>query len=90
MEDLWKKFKEETSEDLNKIRSFLNEMSQGEKSFERKIVKRKPSKPKESKKTTPRKKIYGKLSTLVKEIMEKENLSRAQAYRVARKRFDNF
>ena len=90
MEDLWKKFKEETSEDLNKIRSFLNEMSHSEKSFERKIVKHKASKPKASKKMTPRKKIYGKLSTLVKEIMEKENLSRAQAYRVARKRFDNF
>ena len=41
------------------------------------------------KKTSPRKKIYGKLTSLVKEIMEKENLSRAQAYRVAKKRILN-
>ena len=34
-----------------------------------------------------RKKIYGKLKDLVKEIMEKENVSRAQAYRRAKKRF---
>ncbi|NIO44414.1 MAG: hypothetical protein GTN36_02570 [Candidatus Aenigmarchaeota archaeon] len=34
-----------------------------------------------------RKKIYGKLKDLVKEVMEKENISRAQAYRRVKKRF---
>ena len=91
MEDLWQKFKEETTEDLNKIKNFLNEMSQDEKSLEKKIVKHLSPKPARPVKTrTPRKKIYGKLKDLVQEIMEKENLSRAQAYRVARKRLDNF
>lgn len=91
MEDLWKKFKDETTEDLNKIKNFLDEMSHDEKSFERKIVRKiAPKQPSGGKKHSSRKKIYGKLSNLVKEIMEKENLSRAQAYRVARKRFDNF
>ena len=88
MEDVWQKFKSETSDDLKKIRNFLNEISHDEKSIEKKIVKRITSKV--SEKRTPRKKIYGKLKDMVQEIMEKENLSRAQAYRVARKRLDNF
>ena len=67
-------------------------MSQDEKSLEKKIVKHIVPKTSSSEKPkqTPRKKIYGKLKDLVQEIMEKENLSRAQAYRVARKRLDNF
>ena len=40
-------------------------------------------------KISSRKKIYGKLKDIVKEIMEKENLSRAQAYRKAKKRLLN-
>lgn len=92
MEDLWQKFKEETTEDMSKIRNFLNEISQDEKSLEKKIVKRIAPKASSSNKPkqTPRKKIYGKLKDMVNEIMEKENLSRAQAYRVAKKRLDNF
>jgi putative heme degradation protein len=91
MEDLWQKFKEETTEDLSKIKNFLNEMSHDEKSLEKKIAKRIVPKAASSVKSkTPRKKIYGKLKDLVQEIMKKENLSRAQAYRVARKRLDNF
>lgn len=92
MEDLWHKFKQETKDDLQKIRGFLDEISHHEKS-QRTVavvkrvahVKKKSSKPKTS---TPRKKIYGKLKDLVNEIMEAENLSRAQAYRVARKRLE--
>jgi len=95
MEDLWQKFKDETTEDLKKIRNFLNEISRDETSFEKKIKmhiapKEKTVSDEKIKKHTPRKKIYGKLKNHVKEIMEKENLSRAQAYRVARKRLDNF
>ncbi|MFH0929505.1 MAG: hypothetical protein V1818_04105 [Candidatus Aenigmatarchaeota archaeon] len=96
MEDLWHKFKQETKDDLKKIRGFLDEISHHEKS--QKTVKRTKNvalgvatkkKPASKPKTvTPRKKIYGKLKDLVNEIMEAENLSRAQAYRVARKRFE--
>ena len=95
MEDLWHKFKSETADDLNKIRNFLEEISHNETSFEKKIKKRivpkeKTASTEKSKKQSQRKKIYGKLKDHVKEIMEKENLSRAQAYRVAKKRLDNF
>ena len=87
MEDLWQKFKEETTEDLKKIRNFLDEMSQNEKSLEKKLEKSIVSKEKKLLKT-PRKEIYGKMRDLVNDIMEKENLSRAQAYRLARKRIE--
>ncbi|MBN2202937.1 MAG: hypothetical protein JW700_02025 [Candidatus Aenigmarchaeota archaeon] len=89
MEYLWLKFKNETKDDLSKIRSFLDEISHHEKS--QKTI----AKPKKTVKTTrkakpkamtPRKKIYGKLKDIVNQIMEAENLSRAQAYRVAKKR----
>jgi len=104
MEDLWKKFKQETQEHIQKIIEFLNETSLNEKS---QLVE--PEKPvinlnneisqipeptqqivleENNKSEKPsRKKIYGKLRDLVKEIMEKENVSRAQAYRRAKKRF---
>jgi len=36
-------------------------------------------------KATPRKRIYGKLKDVVKDIMQKEKVSRAQAYRRAKK-----
>ena len=120
MEDLWKKFKQETQKHVQKINEFLNEKSQNEKS---QIIE--PEKPminleneksqqlvwiekslneipnkmsevneqvqqivleKNETKKIERKKIYGKLKDLVKEIMEKENLSRAQAYRRAKKK----
>lgn len=93
MEDLWQKFKSETSEDLNKIKNFLDEISHNETSTKEKTKRNTVSKAKKSSEKiehVPRKKIYGKLRGLVKEIMEKENLSRAQAYRLARKRLDNF
>lgn len=109
MEDLWKKFKQETERDMTKIKKFLDEISFDETSpKEIKIVPRKrisrhlvldeetltaintkqnaPKKKSQPMKVSARKKIYGKLSTLVKEIMEAEDLSRAQAYRVAKKR----
>ena len=109
MEDIWKKFKQETEKDMSKIKNFLDEISFGEtnpKEIHKKKAathldseKKKPAakitkpmvsrKKSHDKKDTPRKKIYGKLSDLVREIMEKENLSRAQAYRVAKKRFLN-
>ena len=104
MEDIWKKFKQETEKDMKKIRNFLNEISFDEtspkeiKRVSRHLVldketvtavEKSKNKSQAKKKHSPRKKIYGKLTTLVKEIMEKENLSRAQAYRVARKRILN-
>ncbi len=101
MEDLWKKFKQETEKHLQKINEFLNEKSLNEKSqliepvpiINNEISQvpektqqifleenKKPEKP-------SRKKVYGKLKDLVNEIMKKENVSRAQAYRRAKKRF---
>ena len=87
VEDIWQRFKQETEHDVNKIRNFLNEMSHNEKSPRKIVAKRVESvavshKPKAH---SERKKIYGKLKDLVKELMERENLSRAQAYRVAKK-----
>lgn len=108
MEDIWKKFKQETENDILKIRNFLDEISSDETSPKEKAVSPKvvsrhlvldketvvaveksKNKSQTKKQHSPRKKIYGKLTNLVKEIMEKENLSRAQAYRVARKRILN-
>ena len=107
MEDIWKKFRQETKEDLEKIRKFLDEISLDETSPTNKTVSSKrisrhlildketltaikdSKKSQTKKKTSPRKKIYGKLRDIVKEIMENENLSRAQAYRVAKKRLLN-
>ncbi len=104
MEELWKKYKRETQEHIEKINKFLNETSSNEKSQLKepeKIIKNEMSQISEQiiiedktsenvsqkKKHLPRKKIYGKLKDVVKEIMEKENVSRAQAYRKAKKRF---
>jgi len=112
MEDLWKKFKQETKEDLLKIKEFLNETSLNEKSEqvakrisrhlvldEKTVLAIKNANERldetsikqinEKSQKIPRKKIYGKLKDLVKEIMEKENLSRAQAYRKAKERLIN-
>lgn len=98
MEDLWYRFRQETKDDLDKIRSFLDEISHHEKSQKTVpevkktvVAARKSSEKKKTPKgiVTPRKKIYGKLKDIVNEIMEVENLSRAQAYRVARKRMVN-
>ena len=96
MEDLWKKFKEETQEHLQKINEFLSEISSDEKSHTKEIVVNdETSKVNEQVEQvvldnetsdTSRKNIYGKLRNLVKEIMEKEHVSRAQAYRKAKKR----
>ncbi len=46
-------------------------------------VKKKKGRPR-----SPRREIYGKLRDTVKHLMEKENLSRAQAYRRAKKMHD--
>ena len=93
MEDLWKKFKEETQENMRKINEFLNETSSNEKSQpnEPGIIKSETSKigeqiVLEDEKSISRKVVYGKLKNLVKDIMERENVSRAQAYRKAKKR----
>jgi len=120
MEDLWKKFKEETREHMQKINEFLDEKSSDENSTkeikneislntEQQVVLNNETSeidklPKQifiekdetskliqemfpAKKYLPeRKDIYGKLKEIVKEIMEKEHVSRAQAYRKAKKR----
>ena len=134
MEDIWKKFKEETKEHMQKINEFLNEVSSIEKpkliepekpslipNFE-KInetsanetsqmpqqtvwIEKSPNEISGETSKIPeqiqqvvlenetsqnskltRKEVYGKMRELVKEIMEKENVSRAQAYRKAKKR----
>ncbi len=109
MEDLWKKFREETEEHIQKIKEFLDEIKSDA------IEPPKPeipiTKPNDEKSKIPElpqqvfmdetsllikemfpdktshsgKKTYGKLRDKVKEIMEKEHLSRAQAYRKAKK-----
>jgi len=116
MEDLWKKFKEETRGHIQKINEFLNEISSNEKSLlNEEITKNEKSQMPQplpepvlpvpqlpehipqnfsqiylenetSKNSQTRKNNYGKLKQAVKEIMEKEHLSRAQAYRKAKKR----
>ena len=100
MEDLWKKFKEETQEHIQKINEFLSEISSDEKSHTKEIevINDETSKVNEQVEQVvldnetsdiSRKNIYGKLRDLVKEIMEKEHVSRAQAYRKAKKRILN-
>jgi len=99
MEEVWKRFKQETKEDLLKIKEFLNETSLNEKSdqqtkrISRHLVLDKETltaiKANKKPKASSRKKIYGRLKNLVKEIIEKENISRAQAYRKAKSRLLN-
>jgi len=104
MEDLWKKFKKETKDDLSKINEFLesvNEKSHTENLNETSHIEDQASKnmvldknnlisdekiKNENSKKTSRKEVYGKLKDTVKELMEKQGLSRAQAYRRAKKR----
>ena len=105
MEDLWKKFKEETREHMQKINDFLHEKSLEEKNrlTEQEKIRNEMSNTIQQTQQIvlnedelinsqfPEKKSYGKLKNMVKEIMEKENLSRAQAYRLAKKRIlENF
>lgn len=130
MEDIWKKFKEETKEHIQKINEFLNETSSIEKpkliepekpslipnsekinetsanetSQQTVWIEKSPSEilnetsklseeiqqvvlENEKSQQSSRKEVYGKMRNLVKEIMEKENVSRAQAYRKAKKMF---
>lgn len=128
MEDIWKKFKEETKEHIQKINEFLNETfsiekpkliepekpflipnsekinetSANETSQQTVWIEKSPSEilnetfklseeiqqvvlENEKSQQSSRKEVYGKMRNLVKEIMEKENVSRAQAYRKAKK-----
>jgi hypothetical protein len=109
MEDLWKKFIEETEEHMQKIKKFLNEMkSDAIEPIQPEIPLTKPDDEKSKIPELPqqvfmdetslieemfpnktyhseRKNNYGKLRDKVKEIMEKEHLSRAQAYRRAKR-----
>jgi hypothetical protein len=99
MEELWKKFKEETKEDMEKIGEFLREsrfvkpMEKEPNSFqpqplekiERNISQQIVLDDENSKKDVSSNKNYGSLTKTVKEIMAKEHISRAQAYRRAKK-----
>jgi hypothetical protein len=106
MEDLWKKFKEETKEHMEKINEFLKERSLNNENISNETkVEAKPEvklnneisqqivledeTSKNEISHVSRKDSYGKLKNLVKEIMEKEHVSRAQAYRRAKKRLDS-
>jgi hypothetical protein len=128
MEDLWKKFKEETREDVLKINEFLNldkeseddtldetslnetfsqfceevrslisdvKLIKDEKSQRIKPIVENSTNETSIKQNTSnnsiisdrssRKDVYGKMRNLVRDIMEKDHLSRAQAYRKAKK-----
>ena len=97
MEDLWKKFKEETQESMRKINEFLNETSSDEKSHPSEVarIKDETSEMEQVQQIVldnetsdnSRKNIYGKLKDVVEEIMKREHVSRAQAYRKAKKEF---
>ena len=82
--ELWKKFKEDTREDMIKVKEFLNSV---EKTKIEKPIKNLSDET--SKISHGRREIYGKMRHLVREIMEKENISRAQAYRKAKIRLLN-
>jgi len=83
MEELWKKFKEDTKEDLEKINEFLNSLEKSK--TRKKNIELKSSLSETSMKIShERREIYGKLRDMVKQIMEKEKISRAQAYRRAK------
>jgi hypothetical protein len=96
MEDLWKKFKEETKEHMQKINEFLNETSLDEKSHPIETETKDETSEMEQVQQivldnetsdNSRKNIYGKLKYIVDEIMKREHVSRAQAYRKAKKEF---
>lgn len=102
MEDIWKKFKEETKGDMEKIHSFIKDMNtqipgreepnsfmpQRIENVELEIAQQVIIEDETLKKETTnvsKPKSYGSMSSMVKEIMEKYQISRAQAYRKARK-----
>jgi hypothetical protein len=115
MEEMWKKFKQETREDLEKINSFLQEPSLVKPlDKEPNIFQPKPLEKIDQEISNQivlgdgksqvvtqvqncvpnmqncvpdvsRKKVYGSLKDIVKELMQKENVSRAQAYRKAKR-----
>jgi len=78
--ELWKKFREDIREDMLKIKEFLNST---EKLKNDRTIKGLSGETTQ-KKSHSRREIYGKMRLLVKEIMEKEKISRAQAYRKAK------
>lgn len=84
MEELWKKFKEDTKEDLEKINEFLVSLEKS-KTRKKDIGLNKSSFNETSTMIShERREIYGKLRDMVRQIMEKEKISRAQAYRRAK------
>jgi hypothetical protein len=102
MEDLWRKFKEDTKEDMQKIHAFVKEMNtripmqenpnpfqpQRIENVEAEISQQIVLDDEKSKNETcdvSKKISYGSMSGLVKEIMDKYQISRAQAYRKAKK-----
>jgi len=83
--DLWKKFKEDTREDMLKIKEFLRSTENLKNDELTKDLSNEISQDK----SHNRREIYGKMRCLVKEIMEKEQVSRAQAYRKAKMKLLN-
>ena len=83
--ELWKKFKEDTREDMIKVKEFLSSVEETKK--EKPV--RNFSNETTNKISHGRREIYGKMRHLVKEIMENENISRAQDYRKAKIRLLN-
>jgi len=84
MEELWKKFKEDTKEDMMKINEFLVSLENSKNRKKYKEINESSVNETSVKISHERREIYGKLRDLVKQIMEKEKISRAQAYRRAK------
>jgi hypothetical protein len=111
MEDMWKKFKEETRQDMENVKEFLRQASANPMIPEPSMFQPKPLEKidprissqvvlEDEKSQTlisqiqdcaqdpldvSKKKAYGSLAEMVRQLMEKENVSRAQAYRRAKK-----
>lgn len=84
MEELWKKFKEDTKQDLVEIHEFLNSLEKSRIRKKNRELNKSLFNETSIKISHERREIYGKLRDIVKSIMEKENISRAQAYRKAK------
>jgi hypothetical protein len=109
MEDMWKKFKQETSQDMENIKEFLRQASSPiipepsmfqpkplekidprisnqvvlEDDKSQTLISQMPTCAQEPQDIS-RKKFYGSLTETVKQLMQNEQISRAQAYRRAK------
>jgi hypothetical protein len=71
----------EISHDIQQIQSIV--LDENIKFSDESRIRKKRGRPR-----SKRKEVYGKLKDIVKSLMEKENISRAQAYRKAKKIYE--